>query len=104
MTKKPISCAFLALTVLALPLAVTACADIEGDELAYLSPADEPTVPPRNSPSQIWRSGYWQPSEDGTFEWIPGEMIERPSPTAVWNPARWVKHSYGWSFQDGHWQ
>jgi hypothetical protein len=38
------------------------------------------------------------------FEWIPGKVIARPAPTAAWSPARWVEHTYGWSFEEGHWE
>ena len=29
---------------------------------------------------------------------VPGEIIDRPSPTAVWAPDHWVKHEFGWAF------
>ncbi len=54
-------------------------------------------------PHLAWRPGYW--SFDGQqFNWVAGEMIDRPSPTAVWSADRWEKHMYGWVFIPGYWQ
>ncbi|MDD3370341.1 MAG: hypothetical protein PHE27_00800 [Alphaproteobacteria bacterium] len=109
MKHKHLSCVLLA-AACALPLALSGCSSFNSTGLEYneadedASPANEPNVPPQNSPTQLWRSGYWHPGDDGEFIWIPGKMLDRPAPTAVWNPARWVRHDYGWTYQEGHWQ
>ncbi|MDD3028911.1 MAG: hypothetical protein PHS57_01325 [Alphaproteobacteria bacterium] len=51
----------------------------------------------------FWRPGYWAPGTGDSFVWIPGAVLERPHPTAVWTTARWVRHIYGWTFVPGHW-
>lgn len=52
---------------------------------------------------QVWQSGFW--AYDGfNFEWVYGRFIERPSPTAVWAPARWEEHKFGWALIPGHWK
>lgn len=53
--------------------------------------------------SQIWRPGYWSYGDLG-YEWIPGRVIDRPAPTAVWSPDHWAQHTYGWAFECGHWE
>jgi hypothetical protein len=61
-------------------------------------------VPSIQSPqTEIWRPGYWA-LIDHRFVWVPGKIIPRPSPTAVWHTAHWVHHDYGWSFEMGHWE
>lgn len=77
------------------------------DEPVYTSsepPAVEfEEIPRLNAQTEVWRPGYWS-MQEGQFVWVPGIILPRPSPTAVWKPARWTKHSYGWSFDPGHWQ
>jgi hypothetical protein len=41
---------------------------------------------------------------NGAFVWVPGRVIPRPSPTAVWASAHWNHHLFGWSFEEGHWE
>jgi hypothetical protein len=53
--------------------------------------------------SEIWLPGYWA-YNGATFHWVEGKVIHRPSPTAVWAASRWTQHSYGWSFEKGHWE
>jgi len=68
-------------------------------------PAPQAEVIPYNDDPRghIWRPGYW--SYNGSdFSWVPGEMIERPSFTAVWAPDHWVRHNFGWALVAGHWQ
>ena len=52
---------------------------------------------------EIWRPGYWDYDGSG-YSWVPGELIRRPSPTAVWSSDTWIQHSYGWGFRPGYWQ
>ena len=90
-----------------LPFVLSSCATPNDGVIVELPPpADEVEVSPviNNPQSEIWRSGYWSISEGGGFVWIPGKVIPRPAPTAVWAPARWVHHTYGWSFEQGHWE
>ena len=100
-----------------LPLALSACDDMYGDDHVVVDgamPQGMPEPPPPyiqaefipvipDPQAEIWRPGYWAMSKH-RFVWVPGEVIPRPSPTAVWDPARWVQHNYGWSFQQGHWE
>lgn len=91
----------------ALPLLLSACAEPDDGVIVEIAPpADEVEVSPtiNNPASEIWRSGYWSIGKEGGFVWIPGKIIPRPAPTAVWASARWVHHTYGWSFEQGHWQ
>jgi hypothetical protein len=53
--------------------------------------------------TQIWRPGHWT-YDNGQFNWVPGEVMQKPTFTAVWSPDRWEKHTYGWAFISGHWQ
>ena len=56
-----------------------------------------------NPQAEIWRAGYWS-LENHQFVWVPGKVIPRPDPTAAWRPAHWIHHTYGWSFEMGHWE
>jgi len=87
-------------------LALAACDTVGGVFTSPTPPpANEPEVKPvSNSRAEIWRAGYWMPAGDGQFEWVPGKLIPRPSPSAVWAPAYWAHHTYGWTFVAGHWQ
>lgn len=60
----------------------------------------EPVTDPR---TQVWRPGHWS-YQDQRFVWVPGEMLTRPSPTAVWSADRWERRAYGWVFLHGYWQ
>lgn len=99
-----------ALALILMVLTATAC--------AYYPDTDTPvsTVAPPNALTEekqlpvdprtsIWRPGYWYYSyQDSDFTWIPGELIDRPSPTAVWVADHWIHHTYGWAFVPGYWQ
>ena len=78
----------------------------EEKPVVWIPPAHEmEEIPLLTDPTvEIWRPGYWSPGEHGGFVWVPGRVIPRPSSTATWKPARWVRHSYGWTFEQGHWQ
>jgi|GEM_PF-2439054 hypothetical protein len=65
------------------------------------SEAVSPVQDPR---TEIWRPGYWAPATGDSFVWVEGKVIPRPDPTAVWAPARWDYHTFGWSFREGHWE
>ena len=77
----------------------------------YLQLVSEAPPPPKEetplvieSPrTQIWRPGYWGYGLTG-YDWVPGQVIDRPSPTAVWAPDHWVKHDFGWAFVCGTWE
>lgn len=74
--------------------------------LSNLAPPEAPyeEVPPITNPaSQVWRPGHWD-FDGKDFSWIHGEMMTRPSPTAVWSPDRWEHRGYGWAFIPGIWQ
>lgn len=103
------------LTALAVMPLLSACDTVADDETVaqnpppqYVSEAPpEPQVEARpmieDPPHQIWRPGYWA-MINHSFVWIPGAVIARPAPTAVWASAHWTHHTYGWSFQQGHWE
>ena len=111
---------FLSLAVAALALlAVAGCSDQvyytapREDEIPspiYVGMANVP--PPVNSDeihavpdprTQVWRPGHWS-YENRQFLWVPGEMMQRPSATAVWSPDQWQRRMYGWVFIPGYWQ
>lgn len=50
-----------------------------------------------------WRPGHWN-YEGGSFSWISGKLIPKPTFTAVWSPDRWEKRGYGWALVPGYWQ
>ena len=53
--------------------------------------------------TQVWRPGHWV-YENQRFQWVSGEVLTRPSATAVWSPDRWERRAYGWVFIHGYWQ
>ena len=105
----------LSLTALAAPLLLSACAAPVDDETVAQNPPPQyvQEAPPAPEPElipmimdpqhEIWRPGYWA-MVGGTFSWVEGKVISRPDPTAVWAGAHWTHHTYGWSFEQGHWQ
>jgi hypothetical protein len=74
-----------------------------------LAPAPPPPSQPEDKPiidmpqMAIWRPGHWV-YDGANFNWVPGVIMNRPSPTAAWSPDRWVRHEFGWGFEPGHWQ
>lgn len=66
-------------------------------------PYYEDVYPPSNPMAEVWRPGYWF-YDGASFEWIPGEYLLRPDPTASWSPERWEQRAYGWVFVPGYWQ
>jgi hypothetical protein len=94
---------------------LTGCGTTE--ELPQTSPSSyvrlSPVAPPEpfyeekprasNPMREIWRPGYWK-LEDAKFNWIPGQMMPKPSPTADWSSDHWEEREYGWAFIQGYWQ
>jgi len=76
---------------------------------AELSPIAPPTPKYESKPMmqhpqiETWKAGYWS-YDSGSFSWVPGEIVARPSPTAVWSPPYWIRHNYGWALVRGYWQ
>ncbi len=74
-----------------------------------ISPVAPPALSDESKPkimdsrSQVWRAGHWV-YEDQRFVWVPGEVITRPSPTAIWSPDRWEHRTFGWVYIHGYWQ
>jgi len=72
-----------------------------------------PVIPPQPKPEvapvlqhpreEVWRPGHWEYEKD-QFIWTPGEILQRPNPTAVWSPDVWQHRAYGWVFVPGFWQ
>ncbi len=67
------------------------------------APLVENIVIPETPRNLLWRPGYWE-YNGSSFDWVSGELMARPSPTAIWSPDHWVEHTYGWTFEAGHWQ
>ena len=67
------------------------------------APLAEEAVKPMHPRTEIWRAGYWT-YNGHSFDWTPGELVQRPSPTAIWIADHWIQHSYGWAFVAGYWQ
>jgi len=66
-------------------------------------PLHENITIPSEPSAYLWRPGYW--TYNGiSFDWNQGQMILRPSPTAVWAQDHWIEHTYGWVFIPGYWQ
>jgi hypothetical protein len=78
-------------------------------EFIELSPTQPPALQQEEVPvitdpyKYIWRPGHWH-YESRNFNWIPGELMVRPDPTAVWAPDHWEHRTYGWVFVHGYWQ
>jgi hypothetical protein len=111
--KKDILPRFLLVTSLlaVMPLALSGCdtVDTQQDNLTVGNDNPPPTqdisetIPVLSDPqTQIWIPGYWT-LYGGNFSWVPGKVMTRPTPTAVWTKARWMHHTYGWTFEEGHW-
>jgi hypothetical protein len=71
--------------------------------MAPPAPQAEDVENPQTPRDFVWIAGYWAYDND-RFEWIPGTLTARPSPTAVWSPDHWVERTYGWAFEAGYWQ
>lgn len=71
--------------------------------MAPPAPREEMPLASNNPQAEIWRPGYWD-YENGVYSWVPGYLMPRPDPTAVWSPDHWVLHNYGWAFVAGSWQ
>ncbi|MCL2469715.1 MAG: hypothetical protein FWF24_05745 [Alphaproteobacteria bacterium] len=66
-------------------------------------PMPEILYPPANPMREVWRAGHWD--YDGRqFNWVEGQYMERPHPTAAWTPDRWERRTFGWAFVPGFWQ
>ncbi len=62
------------------------------------------TIPVIRTPrTHFWRLGHWL-YNGSNFNWVRGNYILRPAPTAFWLPDRWERHTYGWAFIPGHWK
>lgn len=112
-------CSLLAIGAAAL-LSLTACGGGEDVQEYYGSDTNPaaaidiaPVPPPAQTDeektgltdprTQVWRPGHWV-YESQRFQWVSGEVLTRPSPTAVWSPDRWERRAYGWVFIHGYWQ
>lgn len=100
-------------------LALAGCGDTDveehyGNETNQAAAIDIAPVPPpaiteepvtglTDRRTQVWRKGHWV-YENQRFMWVGGEVLTRPSPTAVWSPDRWERRAYGWVFIHGYWQ
>lgn len=108
------------LALILIPAAVAGCEDTTSIDSSLpiitpvyypqLSSIEPPTpkpevVPVIESPqTQIWKPGYWEQGGLGGFDWVSGEVVARPTPTAVWASAYWAKREYGWAFVPGYWE
>ncbi len=107
---------FVKLSAVVLLLSAAGCSD-----QIYVTPEDPnaaviqlaPVPPPAPSDEikpeimdprmEVWRPGHWD-YENQRYFWVPGEVLTRPSPTAVWSADRWEHRKYGWAFIHGYWQ
>lgn len=67
------------------------------------APSDEAHDVIQDPRIEVWRPGHWI-YESQRFVWVSGEVLTKPSATAVWSPDRWERRSYGWVFIHGYWQ
>jgi hypothetical protein len=75
-------------------------------QMAPFGPPEPPyeyKVAPGDPMKEIWRPGFWQ-FDGSNYYWVPGELVLRPSPAAVWSTDRWELRSYGWVYVPGYWQ
>ncbi len=75
-------------------------------QLSLVSPPDTPyeeKLVPNDPSHQLWRPGHWD-YNGMEFTWVPGEMLTRPTLSAVWSADRWDKRTFGWAFVPGHWE
>ncbi len=93
--------------LLLLPLAACSSSPVTESypRLAFATPPaplyEEPE-PLDNPQTEIWRPGYWD-YNGVSFDWVPGRIMEKPSPYAVWSADRWERRAYGWCFIPGYW-
>jgi len=66
-------------------------------------PSEEVKADFNDPRTQVWRPGHWV-YESQRFYWVPGEVLTKPSATAVWSPDRWERRQYGWAFVHGYWE
>lgn len=100
-----------ALAFLAL-LSLGACSSARQDAQPTTFPRLAFTAPPAplyeeppqldNPQLEIWVPGYWA-FNGRDFSWVPGRVIEKPAPYAVWSADRWELRTFGWSFVPGFW-
>ena len=51
-----------------------------------------------------WQTGHW--AWNGTaWAWIEGQYVQRPQPTAEWEPGHWAPQpTGGYVWVDGRWR
>jgi hypothetical protein len=49
-----------------------------------------------------WDSGHWVWTI-GYYSWVPGHLVPRPAPGAVWHPGYWRQDKAGWLRVGGEW-
>ncbi len=68
-------------------------------------PRVETVPPPPSINTQVltWQAGHW--AWDGTnWAWVEGGYVQRPQPTAQWEPGHWEQQTTGaYVWVDGHW-
>jgi hypothetical protein len=50
----------------------------------------------------VWDPGHWV-WNISEYAWVPGHLLQRPSPGAVWHPGYWRQETAGWVRVGGYW-
>jgi hypothetical protein len=66
-----------------------------------MPPPPPPTPEPR---AMTWQAGHW--AWNGTaWAWAEGQYVQRPQPTAEWEPGHWaLQPAGGYVWVDGRWR
>jgi len=61
-------------------------------------------MPPPQAQVMTWQAGHWAWS--GTaWAWVDGQYVQRPQPTAQWEPGHWAQGTGGgYVWVDGRWR
>jgi hypothetical protein len=60
--------------------------------------------PPPQAQVMTWQTGHW--AWNGTaWAWVDGQYVQRPQPTAQWEPGHWAQGTGGgYVWVDGRWR
>lgn len=68
-------------------------------------PSALPENPATLATTHAWIPGHWA-QQNSVFFWRPGQVVEKPSPNAFWEPGIWVRvvtRHHGWRYRPGRW-
>lgn len=70
----------------------------------YPPPPRRAEIPPlAQAADSLWVVGHWT-WNGASYSWMPGQYVQRPTPTANWLPGYWQQALGGWVWTEGHWQ